>query len=349
MKKFTITASQKGMTLVELLIAMLVGVLLTTGVLKIFINAKSNYKLQENLSRLQDNGRMALNLMSNDIRMAGYISSAAILNGTLAGGTTNTCLPAPQAFDLANNTPTATAWCSSTNQNCASSSATNTNNNIRRDVIRSYQWTTAAACPLTAPTGTATVNGVGVLAGAKEISYFLRSNVDNGDMATGASVAGLSVVPSLWKYDSSQAGARQTQEYIQNVEQMVVMYGIDTDTVPDYIPNYYVTADNMTLPGGASAWSNVVSVRVSLLVVSDDNGLVANNLGAGGLAAAQPYIFPPTVNGVAPAATTPPNVCSYNGVIVSNTTPCTAPAVSTPDLRIRRVFSTTIAVRNRLN
>ncbi len=63
---------QHGLTLVELLVAMTVGLLLTAGVLTVFVNSSQTYRVQDNLSHLQENGRFALILLGNALRMAGY-------------------------------------------------------------------------------------------------------------------------------------------------------------------------------------------------------------------------------------------------------------------------------------
>lgn len=63
---------QQGMTLIEILIAMLLGIFLLAGVLQIFLNTKQTYRMQEGLSRLQENGRFAMEFISQDLRMAGF-------------------------------------------------------------------------------------------------------------------------------------------------------------------------------------------------------------------------------------------------------------------------------------
>ncbi len=63
---------QTGMTLIEILIALLIGAFLLGGVLQIFVSSKQTNRMQENLSRLQENGRFAMNFLTKDIRMAGY-------------------------------------------------------------------------------------------------------------------------------------------------------------------------------------------------------------------------------------------------------------------------------------
>ncbi len=65
-------ADQSGMTLVEIMIALLIGVFLLGGILQIFVSGKQTNRMQENLSRLQENGRFAMDFLSKDIRMAGY-------------------------------------------------------------------------------------------------------------------------------------------------------------------------------------------------------------------------------------------------------------------------------------
>ena len=69
---------QTGMTLVEIMIALLIGVFLLAGVLQIFINARQTYRMEENLSRLQENGRFAMAFISKDLRMAGYMGCASL-------------------------------------------------------------------------------------------------------------------------------------------------------------------------------------------------------------------------------------------------------------------------------
>ncbi|MDO9240573.1 MAG: prepilin-type N-terminal cleavage/methylation domain-containing protein, partial [Methylicorpusculum sp.] len=63
---------QSGMTLVEIMISLLIGAILLGGVLQIFISTKQTYRMQEGLSRLQENARFAMEFLTFDIRMAGY-------------------------------------------------------------------------------------------------------------------------------------------------------------------------------------------------------------------------------------------------------------------------------------
>ena len=60
------------MALIEIMIALLIGAFLLGGVLQIFVSSKQTYRMQEGLSRLQENGRFAMDFLARDIRMAGF-------------------------------------------------------------------------------------------------------------------------------------------------------------------------------------------------------------------------------------------------------------------------------------
>lgn len=63
---------QGGLSLVELMVALVLGLLLSAGVVTIFITAKQDYQLQDAVSQVQENGRFGLEFLARDIRMAGF-------------------------------------------------------------------------------------------------------------------------------------------------------------------------------------------------------------------------------------------------------------------------------------
>lgn len=63
---------QKGLTLVELMIAVVLGLILVAGVIQIFVANKQTYRITDAQSRLQENARFTLDLLTRDIRSAGY-------------------------------------------------------------------------------------------------------------------------------------------------------------------------------------------------------------------------------------------------------------------------------------
>ena len=67
-----IKSYQNGFSLVELLVAMVLGLVVSAAAVQIFASNKNTYRLETALSRLQENGRFIVDNMVKDIRMAGY-------------------------------------------------------------------------------------------------------------------------------------------------------------------------------------------------------------------------------------------------------------------------------------
>lgn len=63
---------QQGLTLVELMVAITLGLIVTAGIMQVFVSSRNTYRVEESLSRLQESGRLALEFLTNDLRMAGY-------------------------------------------------------------------------------------------------------------------------------------------------------------------------------------------------------------------------------------------------------------------------------------
>ncbi|RMG35290.1 MAG: hypothetical protein D6720_07520 [Gammaproteobacteria bacterium] len=63
---------QRGLSLVELMVAMLLSLLLLYGVVTIFMGNREAFKVQEALARVQETGRYAIQTIVRDLRQAGY-------------------------------------------------------------------------------------------------------------------------------------------------------------------------------------------------------------------------------------------------------------------------------------
>lgn len=64
--------TQKGLTMVELMVALLIGLILMWGVAQIFVANRQTYATLEGSARLQENGQYALDFVTQQLRMAGY-------------------------------------------------------------------------------------------------------------------------------------------------------------------------------------------------------------------------------------------------------------------------------------
>lgn len=63
---------QRGMTLVELTVAMAIGVFLIGGALYVYSQSRNSYRASDSLARLQESARFALDTLEPDIRLARY-------------------------------------------------------------------------------------------------------------------------------------------------------------------------------------------------------------------------------------------------------------------------------------
>ncbi|WP_371233251.1 PilW family protein [Pseudomonas sp. QE6] len=83
--KFARYSSQSGLSLVELMIAMLLGLLLIGGVLQVFLSSKQTFSSNTALSRVQENGRFAMTILTYDLRNAGYKGECVSVLNNLTG------------------------------------------------------------------------------------------------------------------------------------------------------------------------------------------------------------------------------------------------------------------------
>jgi type IV pilus assembly protein PilW len=72
-----------GFTLVELMIAMTISTVLLGGVIEVFLASKQAYRLQESQARMQENARFIFAILSNSIRQAGYTGCNSRKHGTI--------------------------------------------------------------------------------------------------------------------------------------------------------------------------------------------------------------------------------------------------------------------------
>jgi type IV pilus assembly protein PilW len=79
---------QRGLSLIELMVAMVIGCFLILGVTQIFISNQKSYLFQQGQVGNQENGRFALGLLAQELSKAGYRSNILqplAANSTLSG------------------------------------------------------------------------------------------------------------------------------------------------------------------------------------------------------------------------------------------------------------------------
>ena len=63
---------QYGFSLVEMMVALVIGLFVLAGVGSVYITGKQSYHARDGLSLLQENGRIAIRIIEQTVRMAGY-------------------------------------------------------------------------------------------------------------------------------------------------------------------------------------------------------------------------------------------------------------------------------------
>jgi type IV pilus assembly protein PilW len=66
-----------GMTLVELMVALLIGTFLMIGAVTVFMQSRTTFRMNEAVSRLQENARFVVDALEPDVRMANYFGLTA--------------------------------------------------------------------------------------------------------------------------------------------------------------------------------------------------------------------------------------------------------------------------------
>lgn len=70
---------QRGLTLIEIMIALVIGLIIMAGIIQVFSSTRQTNRTHEAISRMQETGRMALEVLARDIRMADFWGCAATI------------------------------------------------------------------------------------------------------------------------------------------------------------------------------------------------------------------------------------------------------------------------------
>jgi len=64
--------ASRGLSLIELMVALVIGLLLLAGALTVYMQSRSTYRTNDVASRMQEVGRYALDVIGPDVRLAGF-------------------------------------------------------------------------------------------------------------------------------------------------------------------------------------------------------------------------------------------------------------------------------------
>lgn len=227
---------QRGLSIVELLVAVVISMLLMTGVVQVFLSSKQTYASNEAASRLQENGRFALEFIAQSARHAGYVETA----------NTTVTPPNPIANPGAENC--------NTPQVCSTQGVGNASDTIgfaqqprivegaRRDCLGNTLSGATADRDLI-------INQFEIITGANDVPSALGCKSWNFTKGTGEWVAG--------------PGASRL---VDGIDALQIQYGITTSGDRNSV-NQYISADRVT---ALNRWNDIVAIRIAVLANSVD-------------------------------------------------------------------------------
>lgn len=235
---------QSGLSMIELMVALLLGMILMTGIIQVFLASKQTYNTNEAMARMQENGRFALEFISRSARLAGYAEPIYLGDAPLP-------IVRPACAGQPGTLP-ATPPCSTNGGGNGSDSIgfilrPPVIDGARRDCIGNNLDDPGTPAKL-------------IDANDLIINEFSISN-NNGESALSC---------RTYAYDSTTGAGKWTagpgfQPLIDGIDRLQILYGISTEG-DSRSANEYVSADRVG--NNLSDWQKVRSVRVSVLANS---------------------------------------------------------------------------------
>lgn len=268
---------QSGLSLVELMVALAIGLFLVLGTSTVFVNTRKNADVDDATARLQDVARYAISVIENDARMANYWGlgkdATSIINKpTQTGSNVPTLIASTAAVNCgALHAVDVETYAAASNNGYAlpTTCAANTTAVGTSDVltIRRASTTTAALSTNQLQICASRTAAKIILNNAcTDQIHNLMTNTYYVDQQSTQSAA----IPSLRRKSLGAGPGFNDQEIISGVEDMQVQFGWDAGTtVPGQFNGaavQYVNPGNAVL---ALTTGQIVAIRVWLLVRTD--------------------------------------------------------------------------------
>ncbi|QTR51844.1 PilW family protein [Candidatus Thiothrix anitrata] len=248
---------QRGVTLIEMMIAMVVSLVLVAGVGTVYFSSKRSYQVRDELSQMNEAGRAALETLRKHLEHAGYATPSKLPLG---------------AYFFVNGDPNlAVQSCGGGKQNIKDPNDFNARStrdafNANGDAI-SVRFLGDNNLFLDAAGGALPDEcRVGNAAGMDASLIYNAFHVDNDGSTRDANNR---LVPILYALGSN---VNNRQPVVNGIENIQFQYGIDTDG--NGTADRFVNATNV----GAANWESVVSIKVAILVRSLGDVLEANSV-----------------------------------------------------------------------
>ncbi|MDJ0758573.1 MAG: PilW family protein [Woeseiaceae bacterium] len=320
---------QRGLTLIEIMIALLLGLIITAGMIQVFSSTRQSNRVHDAIARMQETGRMALEVVARDVRMADFWGCAA----DIANVTNNLNTAGTGFIDFG------TGGILGTDGGGLVPDTLVLRSGINRGILIQPPFGPATSADVTLPTSNGLSQGdIVLISDCENADIFQITNADPDSTGLighdtsnavepgnvnitdpGCAGANAHCLSKVYAADANVFGTQEVSyaiatgsegepalfrnglEFLDGVENLQILYGEDTDG--DFVANYYVPANQVV------DMLQVISIRFAVVVRS-----AADRLTDG---ANQTY-----------------------AVLGTN--------VTAGDTRLRQVYTSTVTVRNRL-
>lgn len=289
-------AGQSGLSLIELMVSLTIGLFLVVGLAALFASLSSSRTELDKSSRQIENGRYAMQILSEEIRHAGYygtLVSAPIFSGASLPDPCSideTEVQASMGLPLQGYVGAATAATLDSGKLACLNSATGYKPDTAVLVVRrattsvlgydsgSFNIQVSGCAGDTAPYVVAAASSAFTLhtntgptackplesadaAGITplKISLFFVSTCSVGD----CSASGADTITTLKRVDVNATGTTTTA-LVEGIENIQFEYGVDTTPPGDGVPDSYVPSPTI------AQWPNVMTVRAYVLARNID-------------------------------------------------------------------------------
>jgi type IV pilus assembly protein PilW len=273
-----------GLSLIELMIAMAIGLIVLAAMVTAFASSSANRQEIERASRQIENGRYAMQLLADDLRLAGFYGEVSVKAIPI------TTFPDPCSTNVADWKAAMPVSIVAYDQGTAAPTCTNNNWKNGTDIlvirrassceagvgtcpalVAGYPYVQSAKCSTETPTTPYTIGLSGAtpfnlhmrdcatVAGLRQ--YLVRSYYISADNGRGQQI------PTLKRMELV-GGNFVDVPLVEGIEDVNYEYGIDNDG--DGSPDVF-TADPSTYLGGTpTVWGGIVAVRNNLLARSPE-------------------------------------------------------------------------------
>jgi Tfp pilus assembly protein PilW len=277
---------QAGLSMIELMVALIIGVIITFGVVNLFLQIRVSLQQDDQIARLQENGRWALRYLSRELTMTGFYGNSlsgdglttalVVANDCDTGWALDASEPVEHLADVTDLEATAAYGCLATGEVAVGTDILA----IRRAKDSPHMEDGTASTAL------------------EDNTVYLRleqfgssgSLVRGSDFTTGDKTAGSSV--DAWEYiaqllyvrnyadtpgdgvpslcvkrlsdDAATIAVEATECLVEGVENFQIEFGLDQTEPPDYAADFYTATPTAAQLGQA------VNARIYVLARSLD-------------------------------------------------------------------------------